>query len=46
MQPTLRAGHNDLGDFFYQRGDLQSAFKCYVGLVARFGALQLNQVDP
>lgn len=23
-------GYNDLGDFFYGRGDLQQAFKCYV----------------
>eukprot|EP00850_Spirogloea_muscicola_P020143 SM000208S06313 [mRNA] locus=s208:36554:38504:- [translate_table: standard] len=23
-------GYNDLGDFFYSRGDLQQAFKCYV----------------
>jgi hypothetical protein len=23
-------GHNDLGDFHYDRGDLQSALKCYV----------------
>lgn len=23
-------GHNDLGDFYYNRGDLNSALKCYV----------------
>lgn len=22
--------HNDLGDFYYQRGDLANALKCYV----------------
>ena len=30
IKESIRMGHNDLGDFFHQRGDLQSAFKCYV----------------
>eukprot|EP00227_Mantoniella_beaufortii_P016540 CAMPEP_0197578268 /NCGR_PEP_ID=MMETSP1326-20131121/2559_1 /TAXON_ID=1155430 /ORGANISM="Genus nov. species nov., Strain RCC2288" /LENGTH=421 /DNA_ID=CAMNT_0043141437 /DNA_START=178 /DNA_END=1439 /DNA_ORIENTATION=- len=30
IKESIRMGHNDLGDFFYQRGDLNSAFKCYV----------------
>jgi COP9 signalosome complex subunit 1 len=27
---SVKMGHNDLGDFHYDRGDLQSALKCYV----------------
>ena len=30
IKESIRMGHNDLGDFFYQRGDLQNAFKSYV----------------
>lgn len=30
IKESIRMGHNDLGDFFYERGDLQAAFKCYV----------------
>ncbi|BBN13298.1 COP9 signalosome complex subunit 1 [Marchantia polymorpha subsp. ruderalis] len=30
IKESIRMGYNDLGDFFYGRGDLQQAFKCYV----------------
>lgn len=30
IKESIRVGHNELGDFFYNRGDLQNAFKCYV----------------
>eukprot|EP00899_Mesostigma_viride_P012739 jgi/Mesvir1/21466/Mv03922-RA.1 len=30
IKESIRMGHNDLGDHFYQRGDLQNAFKSYV----------------
>jgi COP9 signalosome complex subunit 1 len=30
IKESIRMGHNDLGDFFYQRGDLNNALKCYV----------------
>ncbi|KAL3145664.1 COP9/signalosome complex subunit Csn1 [Trebouxia sp. C0010 RCD-2024] len=30
IKESIRMGHNDMGDFFYSRGDLQSAFKSYV----------------
>jgi len=30
VKESIRMGHNDLGDFHYERGDLQMAFKCYV----------------
>jgi len=30
IRESIRMGHNDLGDFFYQRGDLNNALKCYV----------------
>lgn len=30
IKESIRMGHNDLGDFYYHRGDLTSAFKCYV----------------
>ncbi|WIA41006.1 hypothetical protein OEZ86_004647 [Tetradesmus obliquus] len=30
IKESIRLGHNDLGDFFYNRGDLQNAFKSYV----------------
>mmetsp|Transcript_27249 Transcript_27249/g.45593 ORF Transcript_27249/g.45593 Transcript_27249/m.45593 type:complete len:412 (-) Transcript_27249:404-1639(-) len=30
IKESIRMGHNDLGDFYYERGDLQSAFKSYV----------------
>eukprot|EP00873_Tetraselmis_striata_P032937 jgi/Tetstr1/453201/TSEL_040218.t1 len=30
VKESIRMGHNDLGDFFHARGDLQAAFKCYV----------------
>uniref|UniRef100_A0A7S3R7C1 PCI domain-containing protein n=1 Tax=Dunaliella tertiolecta TaxID=3047 RepID=A0A7S3R7C1_DUNTE len=30
IKESIRMGHNDLGDFFYERGDLQNAFRCYV----------------
>jgi COP9 signalosome complex subunit 1 len=30
IKESIRMGHNDLGDFHYDRGDLQSALKCYV----------------
>jgi len=30
VKEAIRAGHNDLGDFYYDRGDLQSALKSYV----------------
>jgi COP9 signalosome complex subunit 1 len=29
-QESIRLGHTDLGDHYYARGDLSSAFKCYV----------------
>ncbi|EFJ45720.1 hypothetical protein VOLCADRAFT_63341 [Volvox carteri f. nagariensis] len=30
MKESIRMGHSDLGDWAYDRGDLQTAFKCYV----------------
>jgi len=30
LKESIRMGHNDLGDFHYNRGDLSSALKCYV----------------
>ncbi|GFR53055.1 hypothetical protein Agub_g15730, partial [Astrephomene gubernaculifera] len=30
MKESIRMGHSDLGDWAYERGDLQTAFKCYV----------------
>eukprot|EP00193_Tetraselmis_chui_P010230 CAMPEP_0177788702 /NCGR_PEP_ID=MMETSP0491_2-20121128/22288_1 /TAXON_ID=63592 /ORGANISM="Tetraselmis chuii, Strain PLY429" /LENGTH=427 /DNA_ID=CAMNT_0019310379 /DNA_START=219 /DNA_END=1503 /DNA_ORIENTATION=+ len=30
IKESIRMGHNDLGDFYHSRGDLQAAFKCYV----------------
>jgi COP9 signalosome complex subunit 1 len=30
IKESIRMGHNDLGDFYYNRGDLNSALKCYV----------------
>jgi COP9 signalosome complex subunit 1 len=30
IKESIRMGHNDLGDFHYGRGDLNSALKCYV----------------
>ena len=30
IKESIRMGHNDLGDFHRERGDLQTAFKCYV----------------
>lgn len=30
IKESIRMGHNQLGDFFYSRGDLQSAFKHYM----------------
>jgi len=30
IKENIRAGHSDLGDFFYARGDLPSALKSYV----------------
>ncbi|KAG2424834.1 hypothetical protein HXX76_014255 [Chlamydomonas incerta] len=30
MKESIRMGHSDLGDWAYERGDLQMAFKCYV----------------
>ncbi|KAI3428534.1 hypothetical protein D9Q98_007357 [Chlorella vulgaris] len=30
VKESIRMGHNQLGDFFYQRGDLQAAFKHYM----------------
>mmetsp|Transcript_29356 Transcript_29356/g.56342 ORF Transcript_29356/g.56342 Transcript_29356/m.56342 type:complete len:415 (-) Transcript_29356:242-1486(-) len=30
IKESIRMGHNDLGDFHYERGDLQASFKCYV----------------
>eukprot|EP00698_Gefionella_okellyi_P008790 TRINITY_DN219_c0_g1_i2.p1 TRINITY_DN219_c0_g1~~TRINITY_DN219_c0_g1_i2.p1 ORF type:complete len:424 (-),score=98.89 TRINITY_DN219_c0_g1_i2:68-1288(-) len=30
VKESIRMGHNDLGDFQYERGDLNSALKCYV----------------
>jgi len=29
IKESIRMGHNDLGDFHYERGDLNSALKCY-----------------
>ncbi|GIL49002.1 hypothetical protein Vafri_5484 [Volvox africanus] len=29
MKESIRMGHSDLGDWAYDRGDLQTAFKCY-----------------
>lgn len=30
IKESIRMGHNELGDFHYNRGDLNSALKCYV----------------
>jgi len=30
VKESIRVGHNDLGDFYYNRGDLSNAMKCYV----------------
>jgi len=30
VKESIRMGHNDLGDFHYNRGDLNTALKCYV----------------
>lgn len=30
IKESIRMGHNDLGDYYYGRGDLQSALKCYI----------------
>ena len=30
IKESIRMGHNDLGDFYHARGDLNAAFKCYV----------------
>ncbi|GAB4814501.1 hypothetical protein N2152v2_001547 [Parachlorella kessleri] len=30
VKESIRMGHNDLGDFFYHRGDLSNAFKNYM----------------
>lgn len=30
IKESIRMGHNDLGDFHYDRGDLSSALKCYL----------------
>jgi len=30
IKESIRIGHNDLGDFHYDRGDLNAALKCYV----------------
>jgi len=30
VKESIRMGHNDLGDFHYERGDLNAALKCYV----------------
>jgi len=30
IKESIRMGHNDLGDFHYNRGDLNTALKCYV----------------
>jgi len=30
VKESIRMGHNDLGDFHYNRGDLNAALKCYV----------------
>lgn len=30
IKESIRTGHNDLGDFHYNRGDLNAALKCYV----------------
>lgn len=29
IRESMRMGFNDKGDFYYARGDLQQAFKCY-----------------
>eukprot|EP01115_Flamella_aegyptia_P009103 TRINITY_DN3851_c0_g1_i2.p1 TRINITY_DN3851_c0_g1~~TRINITY_DN3851_c0_g1_i2.p1 ORF type:complete len:317 (-),score=105.72 TRINITY_DN3851_c0_g1_i2:149-1099(-) len=30
IKESIRMGHNELGDYYYNRGDLNSALKCYV----------------
>lgn len=30
IKESIRMGHNDMGDFYYSKGDLQNAFKSYV----------------
>eukprot|EP00735_Rhodelphis_limneticus_P008932 TRINITY_DN2398_c0_g1::TRINITY_DN2398_c0_g1_i1::g.20633::m.20633 TRINITY_DN2398_c0_g1::TRINITY_DN2398_c0_g1_i1::g.20633 ORF type:complete len:482 (-),score=118.26,sp/P45432/CSN1_ARATH/54.00/9e-147,RPN7/PF10602.4/3.8e-54,RPN7/PF10602.4/3.9e+03,PCI/PF01399.22/2.7e-15,Crust_neurohorm/PF01147.12/1.3,Crust_neurohorm/PF01147.12/1.3e+03,Crust_neurohorm/PF01147.12/1.4e+02 TRINITY_DN2398_c0_g1_i1:136-1518(-) len=30
VKESIRMGHNDLGDFFYERGDLNGALKAYI----------------
>lgn len=30
IKESIRMGYNDFGDFYYAKGDLQQAFKCYV----------------
>jgi len=30
IKDSIRMGHNDLGDYYYNRGDLNSSLKCYV----------------
>ncbi|KAG1663636.1 hypothetical protein FOA52_011691 [Chlamydomonas sp. UWO 241] len=30
IKEAIRRGQEELGDFFYERGDLQNAFKCFV----------------
>jgi COP9 signalosome complex subunit 1 len=30
IKESIRVGHNELGDFHYERGDLNTALKCYV----------------
>eukprot|EP00898_Chlorokybus_atmophyticus_P005592 jgi/Chlat1/6033/Chrsp4S06328 len=30
IKESIRMGHNDLGDFYYQRGELQNALKSYI----------------
>ena len=30
VKESIRMGHNDLGDFHYERGDFNTALKCYV----------------
>lgn len=30
MKEAIRVGHTDLADFYFQRGDMQNAFKCYL----------------
>ena len=29
IKESIRMGHNDLGDFYYQRGEFQNALKSY-----------------